>query len=295
MPPLPARSRHGFSLVELLTVIAIVGILAAIVIVSVGRVRASARDTRCLGNLRQIGMLFTLYRQDNDNRLPVDIQVDPVTNTTKTWDNYLKDYLQESSSGERAASIFGCPSVVRDASTLAVQSSYGINYCLGSNQTPRVRIPFTSIVSPGRTFLVTDSDERSFRRESQSSLQNGNGRYDIPPVGRHARRFNMLYADGSVRVLDFDAMPWGPPTRPSNRPGGPAPENRGPAPLPLRRPLSGSWPGSARPAHSHPPTPAARQAPQRQDRLRRAAEASRLKICRLKAGAPGAVGDHSIT
>ncbi|MFH1500147.1 MAG: prepilin-type N-terminal cleavage/methylation domain-containing protein [Verrucomicrobiota bacterium] len=210
MNPRPySLPRHGFTLVELLTVIAIVGILASIIIVSIGKVRASARDTRCLSNLRQIGILFTLYRADNDNRLPVDIQVDQATNATRTWDNYLKDYLQNSSTGARAADVFGCPSVVPDANTLSVQSSYGINYHLGSNQTPRLKIPFTSIARPSETFLVTDSDDRAFRRDSQSLMQNGNSRYDIPPVERHSRRFNMLYADGSVRILNFNAMPWG--------------------------------------------------------------------------------------
>lgn len=201
--------RHGFSLIELLVIIAIVGVLVALIGASVGAMRSSARGTRCVSNLRQIGMLFSLYRQDNDNRLPVDIQIDQQTNASKTWDNYLKDYLTDSREASRPADVFGCPSVVPNPATPAMQSSYGINYHLGSHMSPRVRIPFNNIVNPSRTFLVTDADERSFRRESLAALETGNGRYEIAPVERHNRRLNMLFADGSVKVIPFDDMPWG--------------------------------------------------------------------------------------
>lgn len=57
-------SRRAFSLVELFTVIAIVGILAAILIPVVGRVRDTARDNQCLANLRALALAHALYRAD---------------------------------------------------------------------------------------------------------------------------------------------------------------------------------------------------------------------------------------
>jgi prepilin-type N-terminal cleavage/methylation domain-containing protein/prepilin-type processing-associated H-X9-DG protein len=60
----------GFTLVELLTVIAIVGILAAIVIPVVGSVRKSAQTSACGNNVRQISMGVILYAQDNRGLLP---------------------------------------------------------------------------------------------------------------------------------------------------------------------------------------------------------------------------------
>lgn len=65
-----ARSRRAFTLIELLTVIAIIGILAAILIPVVGKVRESAKLTITASNLRQIGTGIALYMNDNGDILP---------------------------------------------------------------------------------------------------------------------------------------------------------------------------------------------------------------------------------
>jgi prepilin-type processing-associated H-X9-DG protein len=52
-------------LIELLTVIAIIGILAAIIIPTVGAVRTKAQGARCTSNLRQIGVGVRLFANDN--------------------------------------------------------------------------------------------------------------------------------------------------------------------------------------------------------------------------------------
>lgn len=70
----PASRRDAFTLIELLTVIAIIGILAALIFPTVGRVRETAQRTVDANNLREIVKAATIYAADNNDRLP-----DPVT------------------------------------------------------------------------------------------------------------------------------------------------------------------------------------------------------------------------
>jgi type II secretory pathway pseudopilin PulG len=57
-------------LIELLTVIVIIGVLAAIILPVVGKVRASARKATGISNLRQVGVAVQTYAVDNKDRLP---------------------------------------------------------------------------------------------------------------------------------------------------------------------------------------------------------------------------------
>lgn len=65
--------KKGFTLVELLVVIAIIGLLAAILFPVFGRARENARRASCQSNLKQLGLGFSMYIQDNDERYPVGV------------------------------------------------------------------------------------------------------------------------------------------------------------------------------------------------------------------------------
>lgn len=64
------RAQSEFTLIELLTVIAIIGILAAIVIPTVGSVREKAQRAVDANNLREIAKAAMIYASDNKDRLP---------------------------------------------------------------------------------------------------------------------------------------------------------------------------------------------------------------------------------
>jgi prepilin-type N-terminal cleavage/methylation domain-containing protein/prepilin-type processing-associated H-X9-DG protein len=60
----------GFTLVELLTVIAIIAILAALLLPALGLARARALRIECVSNLRQISIAIQMYADDSDDSLP---------------------------------------------------------------------------------------------------------------------------------------------------------------------------------------------------------------------------------
>jgi prepilin-type N-terminal cleavage/methylation domain-containing protein/prepilin-type processing-associated H-X9-DG protein len=60
-----ASTLVAFTLVELLVVIAIIALLIAILLPTLSRAQAAARNVSCLSNLRQMGFAFTMYQNDS--------------------------------------------------------------------------------------------------------------------------------------------------------------------------------------------------------------------------------------
>jgi prepilin-type N-terminal cleavage/methylation domain-containing protein len=73
----------AFTLIELLAVIAVIAILGAILIPAVSHVRESAHSTKCISNLRHLGVATSLYLTDNHN----------VYSNVNLWPQEIDKYL----------------------------------------------------------------------------------------------------------------------------------------------------------------------------------------------------------
>jgi type II secretory pathway pseudopilin PulG len=88
-------------------VIAIIGLLAAILFPVFSRARENARRATCQTNLKELGLAFTQYAQDYDERLPFAFSNNPDT----SWDQCLESYLgQQTKSTNANPYILRCPS-----------------------------------------------------------------------------------------------------------------------------------------------------------------------------------------
>ncbi len=83
----------AFTLIELLSVIAIVAVLMALSFVVVGKVGSIRQRTTCANNMRQIALAMLTYAGDHKGKLPEPVDLSATDAAGKTWDAKIRPYL----------------------------------------------------------------------------------------------------------------------------------------------------------------------------------------------------------
>jgi prepilin-type N-terminal cleavage/methylation domain-containing protein/prepilin-type processing-associated H-X9-DG protein len=225
------RRRKGFTLAELLVVMAIVSLMAAVLLPVLIRARDAARRASCVANLHQITLAFTAYCQDYDNDFPPCglSNIQSLADLDTLWFRQIAPYL-------KSQGVLHCPADnVRNAQRTCCAAlpqawdqpglpalSYGANWDLMSAAAAgRREANLQALPSPSLTLLAADCTEPwafgPVYTDAQGVLWSHIAYANGPPVDqassvfhggrsgmgheRHGTGSCIAYIDGHVRFL----------------------------------------------------------------------------------------------
>jgi prepilin-type processing-associated H-X9-DG protein len=205
------------TLVELLVVITIIVVLAALSIVSIARLRSTARGATCISNLRQIGATMLMYSADKNGQLPpLEDRTAPGDALKGIWPQIIADagYLERvtNSRGRLScnAGVWACPECT------VVQTNYqgyggaeGTVLIVKKSSLPESGSAYVSkIPRPERTWLVGDAvaTPKDLKSGWYAIWGNPSSWGGKSPGARHGGKVNVCMVDGHVESLTLKEL-----------------------------------------------------------------------------------------
>ena len=188
------RKNAGITMVELLTLIAIVSIGSSVFFPEITRIKEKTNQALCVANLKQCYMAHMMYAADfNDYLVPNENPRTP--DYTRVWTTVLMGYYKYITDKK----IVHCPSVVPQAAS--------ISFCYGSwaRDFEKIhQIPEKYKKAPKNIILLADSWASNAKKEMWFFEPAGGKNYMVHC--RHDKRANILFLDGHVEALEANTI-----------------------------------------------------------------------------------------
>jgi prepilin-type processing-associated H-X9-DG protein len=198
--PSEATRCVAFALIELLVVISIISVLAGLLLPSLSKAKASARRINCLSNLKQTGLAFSLFAQDNNSRYPWMAKA-AEGGSQDTLDQAYQQFFLLANYLPTPKTLF-CPS----DRGMKLRSTWGEYFTNGNLGVSYFAGLCANEVFP-RTLLLGDRNINDLGMFSQCTNAGGLVARGICPTSSwsdtmHAKAGNIAFADGSAEKFN---------------------------------------------------------------------------------------------
>ena len=193
------KNEKKFTLVELIVVIGVIGILAAMLLPAVSKAHQMSQQVQCLNNEKQIGAAMQMYVQDNKLYLMPGYSKDIYEHGGTNWTRFIYKYLQETRALDCPTSPDGPPPETKEGFHL-YDGNYGWNFD-GMNGTNGTL--YGHVTNPSKGYLFFDSGDQCVTvgvNTWDNLMEELDLDWDSRQEGanRHQNRLLIFYVDGHV-------------------------------------------------------------------------------------------------